>query len=519
MSINPSPTRKWGDPKVFVNYQLAISDTTIPDALHDAWNGALTDLLERITDTATVKRFQSSVLSGCVQSDTGVLTFTITVSSAFIAQWVQLRYGSLLRQLVAQALDTHIDLILINFEALEIAQAPPATVTTRVVAKRPPADSAQPATALAKSIHIKPNLNRSYTFDTFVRGKANQLAASCAVAVSNAPGEIYNPFFVYGPSGNGKTHLLHAIGTAIQQRKPSLRVGYVSGESFLTEFLESLRENKTNLFRKKYRLLDVLLVDDIQFLGGREATVEEFFHTFNTLQQSGRALIIASDRAPRDLPGMDDRIKTRLSAGMVAQLAPPELELRIGILQNKLDRDNASHLVPLQILEYIAMAVTSSIRALEGALVRLLAMASVSGEAVSLSLAQDALMDIADNAPVAPVAVYGHTIRPIPPHHLIKVIQDVLEETLHVDRNALVGLRRDRQTVHARHIAMYLIRDLTGASLASIGDVFGGKDHTSVRHACEKVTRSMQLETVYMQQIIQLRQQVTLRLTTQSMMH
>ncbi|MEY3602430.1 MAG: chromosomal replication initiator protein DnaA, partial [Armatimonadota bacterium] len=238
---------------------------------------------------------------------------------------------------------------------------------------------------------------------------------------------------------------------------------------------------------------------------------------FNTLQQSGRALVIASDRAPRDLPGMDERIRTRLAAGMVAQVSSPELELRIAILQSKLLRDQAGHMVPLNVLEYIAQCVTSSVRALEGALVRLLAMAGVSGEPITIDLAKDALIDIADNAPVAPLAVYGHTIRPIPPHKLVGILQDVLEETLHIDRVALVGSRRDRPTVQARHIAMYLMRDMTGASLAAIGDVFGGKDHTSVRHACEKVQLAMNTETAYMQQVQQLRNKVTLRLTSQSM--
>ena len=506
-----------------MNDQLSISQTEIPVSLQEAWNIALKDLLDRLESSVTLNKFRDAQLVAWSSDGDDTLTLTVQVQGEFIAEWVRVRHLSLLTKLVADNLDTNVDNIRISLVARKADPSGTRQAPTRVQARRPAPESTSTdarqaaGTTSSKSVYIKPNLNRSFTFETLVRGKANQLAASCAAAICETPGEIYNPMFIYGPSGNGKTHTLHAIGHAVQQRHPELRVGYVSGEAFLTEFLESLRENRTAQFRKKYRQLDVLLVDDIQFLGGREATVEEFFHTFNTLQQSGRALVIASDRAPRDLPGMDERIRTRLAAGMVAQIASPELELRIAILQSKLMRDQAGHMVPLNVLEYIAQCVTSSVRALEGALVRLLAMAGVSGEPITIDLAKDALIDIADNAPVAPLAVYGHTIRPIPPHKLVGILQDVLEETLHIDRAALVGSRRDRPTVQARHIAMYLMRDMTGASLAAIGDVFGGKDHTSVRHACEKVQLMMNTETAYMQQIQQLRNKVTLRLTSKGM--
>ena len=518
-----SPTVRWTPEKLNVNDQLSISQTEIPTSLQEAWNAAHQDLLERLESSVTLNKFRDARLVAWTSSEDDSLTLDIEVQGDFIAQWVRVRHVALLAKLVADNLDTNADNVRINLVVRKSEPAATRQAPTRIQAKRPAPEMlssdgrSSGSGSSTKSVYIKPNLNRAFTFETLVRGKANQLAASCAAAICESPGEIYNPMFLYGPSGNGKTHTLHAIGHAVQQRHPELRVGYVSGEAFLTEFLESLRENRTAQFRKKFRQLDVLLVDDIQFLGGREATVEEFFHTFNTLQQSGRALVIASDRAPRDLPGMDERIRTRLAAGMVAQLASPELELRIAILQSKLMRDQAGHMVPLNVLEYIAQCVTSSVRALEGALVRLLAMAGCSGEPITIDLAKDALIDIADNAPVAPLAVYGHTIRPIPPHKLVGILQDVLEETLHIDRAALVGTRRDRPTVQARHIAMYLIRDMTGASLAAIGDVFGGKDHTSVRHACEKVQLAMNTETAYMQQVQQLRNKVTLRLTSRSL--
>ena len=318
-------------------------------------------------------------------------------------------------------------------------------------------------------------LNPKYVFETFVPGSSNRFAHAAALAVAEAPAKAYNPLFIYGNSGLGKTHLLHAIGHYAQNLYPTIRVRYVNSEEFTNDFINSISEGKAGAFQRRYREVDVLLIDDIQFLQGKEQTMEEFFHTFNTLHNANKQVVITSDLPPKELNGFEDRMRSRFEWGLITDVQPPDLETRIAILRKKAGSEGLK--APDDVLEHIASKISSNIRELEGALIRVTAFANLNRQQVDMSLAEIVLKDLIiddDTAEITATAVIGQTAM-----YFGLTIED------------LCGSSRSRVLVTARQIAMYLCRELTDLSLPKIGQAFGGRDHTTVMHANRKIRELM----------------------------
>lgn len=317
------------------------------------------------------------------------------------------------------------------------------------------------------------SLNPKYTFDTFVTGSSNRFAHAAAMAVAESPGKVYNPFFMYGGVGLGKTHLMHAIGNRVLHNHPEMRVLYVSSEQFTNEIIRSIQEGNAEKFRQKYRNIDVLLVDDIQFLSGKTSTQEEFFHTFNTLHDAEKQIILSSDRPPREVERLEDRLRSRFEWGLITDIQAPDLETRIAILKNKAQLDHFS--VPNDVMVYIASRIDSNIRELEGALTRVVAYASLIKKPVTTDLVAEALKDVFPNNKTKEITM--------------EVIQEIVASYFKIKIDDLHAKKRTRSIAYPRQIAMYLCRELTDTSLPQIGNFFGGRDHTTVLHACDKISK------------------------------
>jgi chromosomal replication initiator protein len=313
-------------------------------------------------------------------------------------------------------------------------------------------------------------LNTRYTFDSFVVGKSNEFAHAAARAVAEQPSKAYNPLFLYGGVGMGKTHLMHAIGHTIKQRNPAARLSYVSAEKFTIEVINSLRFDKMFSFRERFHTVDVLLVDDIQFIAGKERTQEEFFHTFNALYEQHKQIVISSDCLPKDINSIEERLRSRFEWGLIADIQPPDLETKIAILQKKAENDR--FVLPDDVAEYIARAIKSNVRELEGALTRLMAYASLTGAAVSLATAQQVLRNI--------IASQEKRVT-------IEVIQKRVSEHFNLREQDLKVRSNTRAIAFPRQVAMYIVKQLTTASLPEIGRQFGGKHHTTVLHSINKI--------------------------------
>jgi chromosomal replication initiator protein len=335
-------------------------------------------------------------------------------------------------------------------------------------------------------------LNPKYTFETFVIGSSNRFAHAAAVAVAESPAKAYNPLFVYGGSGLGKTHLLHAIGHYATALGTAKSVRYVSTEEFTNDFINSLRDDKQSAFQRRYRDVDILLIDDIQFLESRERTQEEFFHTFNTLHNGTKQIVITSDRSPKQLSTLEDRLRTRFEWGLLADIQVPDLETRIAILQKKASQERLA--APPDVLDFIASRITTSIRELEGALIRVTAFASLNRSLVDLALAEEVLKDFIPDGSG--------------PEITADQIMEATSTYFGVSIEDLVGQSRSRVLVNARQVAMYLCRELTDLSLPRIGQAFGGRDHTTVMHADRKMRQQMAERRSLFNQIAELTNQI-----------
>ncbi|WP_086348441.1 chromosomal replication initiator protein DnaA [Candidatus Enterococcus clewellii] len=322
----------------------------------------------------------------------------------------------------------------------------------------------------------KAMLNPKYSFDTFVIGKGNQMAHAAALVVAEDPGSIYNPLFFYGGVGLGKTHLMHAIGHQMLQNQPNAKVKYVSSETFTNEFITSIQTKKSEEFRNEYRNVDLLLVDDIQFLAEKEATLEEFFHTFNDLYNENKQIVLTSDRPPNDIPKLPERLVSRFAWGLSVDITPPDLETRIAILRKKADAERLE--IPDDTLSYIAGQIDSNIRELEGALVRVQAFATINGQDITTSLAADALKSLKSAGNKNDLSILQ--------------IQEEVAKYYHIHLKDLKGKKRVKSIVVPRQISMFLSREMTDSSLPKIGAEFGGKDHTTVIHAHEKIQQLME---------------------------
>ncbi len=380
--------------------------------------------------------------------------FVISVPSLFAKEWLEGRYRRLITETLQEILKRGVD---VQFVVADSDPAP-------TVASREPV-TARPG--IADSLVM----TGRYTFDTFVVGSGNRFPHAAALAVAEAPAKAYNPLFIYGGVGLGKTHLLWAIGHHVMTHKQMARVMYVSSEKFTNDLINSIRDDKTVEFRNKYRTADVLLIDDIQFLAGKERTQEEFFHTFNALHESSRQLIISSDRPPREIPTLEDRLRSRFEWGLIADIQPPDYETRIAILRKKAELDAID--LPDEIAQYIAQRISSNIRELEGALSRLRAHAQMSSLPLSIELATEVLREILPQTRVRPIT--------------IPAIQRAVAEFFGIRVEEMKAKRRTKGIAFPRQVAMYLSRELTDASLPRIGEEFGGRDHTTVMHACDRV--------------------------------
>ncbi|HZK32496.1 MAG TPA: chromosomal replication initiator protein DnaA [Corynebacterium sp.] len=344
----------------------------------------------------------------------------------------------------------------------------------------PPAEPTRNRKRIPRETPAKPpeqenSLNPKYTFENFVIGSSNRFANSAAFAVAENPARAYNPLFIWGGSGLGKTHLLHAAGNYAQVLQPGLRIKYVSSEEFTNDYINSVRDDRQESFKRRYRNLDILMVDDVQFLEGKEGTQEEFFHTFNALHQANKQIILSSDRPPKQLTTLEDRLRTRFEGGLITDVQPPDLETRIAILEKKAVADNT--FVDRQVLELIASRFESSIRELEGALIRVSAYSSLIDEPISMEIAEVALRDILPDADDVEITA--------------ALIKEKTAEYFDISMDVLIGAGKTRAVAHARQLAMYLCRELTDLSLPKIGQEFGGKDHTTVMYADRKIRKEM----------------------------
>jgi chromosomal replication initiator protein len=437
-----------------------------------AWQSALGQLQMEMPKAS----FDTWVRDTLIESyDDGL--FTIGVSNAYARDWLESRLSSTVTRLLMGIMNRPVDVTFVvnsngNGETIE----------------KPATADENPGIAMGAPQGPRSlTLNPRYTFDNFIVGPNNRLAHAASQAVAENPATAYNPLFLYGGVGLGKTHLLHAIGNYCQEH--GLRVLYVSSEEFTNDMINAIRSHTTQAFRDKYRSADVLLVDDIQFIAGKESTQEEFFHTFNTLHGQNKQIIVSSDRPPKSLVTLEERLRSRFEWGLTADIQLPDLETRLAILRSKAER--LGHTIPAEIIDLIARRVQSNIRELEGALNRIVAFADLSGMALTPQLADVALSDLLpQRGDVKPAAVV-----------------DMVAKTFNLSVDRLLSPDRSRDVALPRQIAMYLMRE-TNISLPQIGLALGGRDHTTVMYACEKVADLLERDDKVRRQVVQIRQQL-----------
>ncbi len=405
----------------------------------------------------------------------GITNLLVAAPNLFAKDVLESRLRTIVSDVLTRELGEKANIAVTVDENLEALNLPIPEIEIEIVTPKFGIGRADPQPQVVGKSIEQSQLNPRYIFETFVIGASNRFAHAAAVAVAEAPAKAYNPLFIYGESGLGKTHLLHAIGAYTKELYGSVRVRYVSSEEFTNDFINSIRDDKASVFQRRYRDLDVLLVDDIQFLENKERTQEEFFHTFNTLYNANKQIVISSDRPPKQLTTLEDRMRSRFEWGLITDIQPPELETRIAILRKKAAQDKLN--APDDVLEYIASKISTNIRELEGALIRVTAFASLNRQIVNLSLAEIVLKDLIPNENIPTIT--GATI----------MAQTAAYFSLTIDD--LCGTSRSRALVNARQIAMYLCRELTELSLPKIGQTFGGRDHTTVMHADRKIRQLM----------------------------
>ena len=408
------------------------------------WDRVLSLIRDDIGPTSFDAWFSATDFESCDSE-----YFNVSVPSILVKEWIQSRYWHLLN------------------EKINLFTQHP--VKLKLIVRTPSIND-----------YSGNRLNPKYSFDSFVVGNSNRFAHAASFAVAEAPGKAYNPLFIYGGVGLGKTHLMQAIGHHILNKNELATVVYVSSEQFTNELINSIRDDKTSEFRNKYRNIDILLIDDIQFLVGKERTQEEFFHTFNSLYETNKQIVISSDRPPREIPTLEDRLRSRFEWGLLTDIQYPDLETRIAILRKKAQHESLE--VPNEVMLYIATNIQSNIRELEGALTRTVAFSRVKNQPITMDIATEALQNI-----MPP---------PTPRQITIESIQEAVASYFNVTVTDLISKRRTRQIAFPRQIAMYLSRELTELSLPMIGDTFGGRDHTTVLHAYDKISREIKTDPV-----------------------
>jgi len=436
------------------------------------------DVVRQELNTPTFKTwFENTLPLGVIDE-----VLVVSVQNEFARDWLESRYSGLLASALAQVLGRPMT---VSFRVgAEVAVLPESVVAVDSP-RMPNLEEVEQKRVKAAS---EGDFNPKYTFESFVMGTSNQFAYHAALAVAETPGGAYNPLFIYGGVGLGKTHLLQSIGHYVKTSFPHMKVKYVSSEQFTNDFINSIGDrdkSRIDGFRRQYRTNDVLLVDDIQFLAGKEGTQEEFFHTFNTLQQAGKQIVLSSDGPPKDIGSLEDRLRSRFEMGLITDIQPPELETRIAILRRKVESEGLA--VPDEILSFIADRISSNIRELEGALIRIVAFSSLTRHTIDLDLARSVLKDIFPERSLKPITV--------------STIQQEVCKFYGIAKNDLVGNKRSQSIVYPRQVAMYLARELTDLSLPRIGAEFGGRDHTTVMHATAKIQKLLNAQREVYNQI------------------
>jgi len=447
-----------------------------PDQVATVWEQVLLKVRDRLTSSQAYDTWFRPI----VAREFGPQSVDLEVPNAFFVDWIHEHHLHLLRQAFTDVLGDCPD---IRFSAREPLPLP---VTPReAVAPPPPAVPAAAAPSVTDPRlreWLESQLHPRLTFESFVVGASNRFTHAAAMAVSQRPGDVYNPLFIYGESGLGKTHILHAVGHEVKRLNPDARVFYVSAERFTNEIIWAIQHGQTAAFRSRYRNVDVLLVDDVQFLAGKESTQEEFFHTFNALRDAHKQIVVTADQAPKDIKGLEERLISRFNQGLVADTQQPDLETRIAILRARADEDPGNVRLADDVVLLIADRVRGNVRELEGCLVRLMAVASLTHREVTQELANEVL---------------AQYVRPEAEHHQPDRILAAVSERFGVRPETLVGKRRTQAIALPRQVAMYLMRHLTELSLVEIGACFGGRDHSTVIHACRQIAEKIQRDEAF----------------------
>jgi chromosomal replication initiator protein len=426
--------------------------------IDDLWNKALEDIEKKLSKPS-FETWLKSTKAHSLNND----SLTITAPNEFARDWLESRYSQLISETLEAITGANLSVkFIIPQHKVED------DIDLQNAGKKTPKVDDDVTEEVSQNM-----LNSKYVFDTFVIGSGNRFAHAASLAVAEAPAKAYNPLFIYGGVGLGKTHLMHAIGHYVIDHNPNAKVVYLSSEKFTNEFINSIRDNKTVEFRNKYRNVDVLLIDDIQFLAGKEQTQEEFFHTFNALHEESKQIVISSDRAPKEIPTLEDRLRSRFEWGLITDITPPDLETRIAILRKKAKAEGLD--IPNEVMLYIANQIDTNIRELEGALIRVVAYSSLINKDINANLAAEALKDIIPSSKPKVIT--------------IQHIQQVVGEQFEVKLEDFKAKKRTKSVAFPRQIAMYLSREFTDFSLPKIGDEFGGRDHTTVIHAHEKISK------------------------------
>ncbi|ENQ3080808.1 chromosomal replication initiator protein DnaA [Bacillus multifaciens] len=440
--------------------------------ISDLWNSTLKELEKKVSKPS-YETWLKSTKAYSLKKD----VLTITAPNEFARDWLESHYSDLISETIIHLMGAEL------------------TIRFIIPQSQTEEEFDYPPVQKNKTMHDEPNhfpqsmLNPKYIFDTFVIGSGNRFAHAASLAVAEAPAKAYNPLFIYGGVGLGKTHLMHAIGHYVIEHNPNAKVVYLSSEKFTNEFINSIRDNKAVDFRNKYRNVDVLLIDDIQFLAGKEQTQEEFFHTFNALHEESKQIVISSDRPPKEIPTLEDRLRSRFEWGLITDITPPDLETRIAILRKKAKAEGLD--IPNEVMLYIANQIDSNIRELEGALIRVVAYSSLINKDMNADLAAEALKHIIPNSKPKIISIYD--------------IQKAVGDVFQVKLEDFKAKKRTKSVAFPRQIAMYLSRELTDSSLPKIGEEFGGRDHTTVIHAHEKISKLLKTDTQLQRQIEEIR--------------
>jgi chromosomal replication initiator protein len=465
------------------------------------WRATLGELEISLSQATFETWFRRTAL---MRVDEASSTFVLGVASGFAKDWVEERYRSLIAQTIAKIVGYSVTLTVEVVSEAELDEhgalgsrskslAPTSSLTTETDAKTSGSTSrsGDAVRIVDASEPTRPtNLNARYTFATYVVGAGTRLAHAASQSVAERPGGAYNPLFLYGGTGLGKTHLLHAIGNAVMERSPKRRVLYITGEAFTNEFILGIQQGAADAFRSRFRKIDVLLIDDIQFIADKERTQEEFFHTFNALHSAGKQIVITSDRTPKEISLLEERLRSRFEWGLIADISSPDLETRIAILRSKAEESGV--IVADDVVEQVARRVQSNVRELEGALTRLVAVGRLSGMPVTMELAARVLSE----------AVYPNPKRILEPEQVVAVVAEHFGLTV----DQLRGPKRDREIVVPRQIAAYLSREETDASLVRIGGALGGRDHSTIIHGCAKIEREMSYDAELRREVALLRE-------------